>query len=259
MNKELQTSSKFKRLFFGLIAVLSLMAVPLPAFAIEKGAYTVLRTTSYANPETGETVDGGTNIALGDSMCESIVEKEALIEQSNDKTYVTLGIGMMSNISDVKIQVQSDDGTYREAEIISTGSHELDGDNCNHYRFEVDSADRYISPILYVDPMGREVQFFIKLNMETAEPGTGEFLSEMIPLEQQTEKSEAESNHDSAFEEKTETKSGKVTKETKAESEEPAKKINSRPAASTVFAAIAGVVLVAAGIGGVVIYTRRKK
>ena len=73
-------------------------------------------------------------------------------------------------------------------EITQTGSCERDGDTCNHYRFEVDSADNYISPILYVEPMGRDVQFFVKLDMASAQAGTGKFVSEMISAEEpQTE------------------------------------------------------------------------
>ena len=86
----------------------------------------------------------------------------------------------MSNVSDVRMQIQETDGTYRDVEITQTGSCERDGDTCNHYRFEVDSADNYISPILYVEPMGRDVQFFVKLDMASAQAGTGKFVSEMI-------------------------------------------------------------------------------
>ena len=38
----------------------AIAAAPVPVYAMEDGAYTVGRTTSYANPETGQTVDGGT-------------------------------------------------------------------------------------------------------------------------------------------------------------------------------------------------------
>lgn len=156
-------------------------AISIPVYAVEDGAYTVGRTTSYANPETGETVDGGTNIALGDSMCASIVEQTALVEQYQGKTYVTLGLGLMSNVSNVRIQIQGSDGSYREVGITQTGSCSRDGDTCNHYRFEVDSADNYISPVIYVTPMGRDVQFFVKLDMGSATAGNGNFVSEMIP------------------------------------------------------------------------------
>lgn len=171
-----------KKLFFLYIArILFLMAgLTVYASTLEDGAYTVGRQTSYVNPETGSTVDGGTNIALGDSMCASIVEDHLLVEQTNGKIYVTIGIGLMSNIENVRIQVQDMNGTYHDAAITMTGSCQRDGDTCNHYRFEVFSADRYISPIIYVAPMGRDVQFFVKLDLSTAQAGTGSFVSEMV-------------------------------------------------------------------------------
>ena len=68
-------------------------------YALADGAYIVGRTVSYTNPQTGETVDGGSNIALGESMANSIVENTVLVEKSGGKTYVTMGLGMMSSIS----------------------------------------------------------------------------------------------------------------------------------------------------------------
>lgn len=167
------------------VLLLAAFLLLLPAHALEDGAYTVGRTTSYVNPDTGETVDGGTNIALGDSMCASIVEETALVEQSNGKTYVTLGLGLMSNISEVRIQLMDADGNFRDAELTQTGSCERDGDTCNHYRFEMTGNDKYISPIIYVTPMGRDVQFFVTLDLDSAQPGTGNFVSEMLTAEQE--------------------------------------------------------------------------
>lgn len=164
------------------MAAFIILTTSFPAYASElnDGAYTVGRETSYVNPETGETEDGGTNIALGDSMCASIVDDRLLVEQTDGKTYVTIGIGLMSNIEDVRIQVKDSSGQYRDAEITKTGSCQRDNDTCNHYRFEVYSADEYISPIIYVTPMGRDVQFFVMPDISSAKKGTGNFVSEMI-------------------------------------------------------------------------------
>lgn len=164
------------------MAVFIILTASFPAYASElkDGAYTVGGETSYVNPETGETEDGGTNIALGDSMCASIVDNRLLVEKTDGKTYVTIGIGLMSNIEDVRIRVKDSGGKYRDAEITKTGSCQRDNDTCNHYRFEVYSADEYISPIIYVTPMGRDVQFFIMPDISSAEEGTGNFVSEMI-------------------------------------------------------------------------------
>lgn len=174
-------SKKIVQFFGGVVMAAFVAAISMPVYAMEDGAYTVGRSTSYANPQTGETVDGGTNIALGDSMCASIVEGSALVEQYQGGTYVTLGIGLMSNITSVRFQIQGADGSYREVAATQTGSCQRDGDTCNHYRIQVDSADLYISPILYVVPMGRDVQFFVKLDTGSATPGSGNFVSEMIP------------------------------------------------------------------------------
>lgn len=174
---------RWKEVVLGLGMAAMLAVSHIPVHAMEDGAYTVGRTTSYANPETNKTVDGGTNIALGDSMADSIVEDSVLVEQSQGKTYVTLGIGLMSNVNNVRMQIKGNDGNYRNVELTQTGTCERDGDTCNHYRFEVDSAENYISPILFVEPMGRDVQFFIKLDMASAKKGNGNFVSEMIKTE----------------------------------------------------------------------------
>ncbi|MDO4316971.1 MAG: hypothetical protein Q4C48_02070 [Lachnospiraceae bacterium] len=163
--------------------ILSLSAAAAFADALGEGAYTVGRETSYVNPDTGETEDGGTNIALGDSMCASIIEDHLLVEQANGKTYITIGVGLMSNITNVRVQVQDPDGVYHDAKLTKTGSCQRNGDTCNHYRFEVFSADGYISPIIYVEPMQRDVQFFVMPDIGSAQEGTGNFVSEMIPKE----------------------------------------------------------------------------
>lgn len=163
------------------VVFLSLGAMNAFAAALEDGAYTVGRQTSYVNPETGNTVDGGTNIALDDSMCASIVEDNLLVEQTNGKTYITIVLGLMSNIENVRIQIRDQNGTYHDAKLTMTGSCQRNGDTCNHYRFEAYSADETISPIIYVTPMDRDVQFFVMPDTDSAKSGTGNFVSEMIP------------------------------------------------------------------------------
>lgn len=162
------------------VLTISLLAIvgTTDVYALEDGAYTVGRVTSYPNPETGQTMDGGTNIALGNSMCDSIVDRQVLIEQVNGKIYVTLGIGLMSNVSNIRIQVQGANG-YQSVPITNTGSCFRDGDTCTHYRFEVPSIDAYISPTMYIAPMGRDVQFFIKLDSGSLTSGSGNFNAEM--------------------------------------------------------------------------------
>ena len=183
-----------KRLASVLCAVAICLALSMTmfAFALDDGAYLVSRTTSYANPETGKTVDGGTDIALGDSMCASIVDDNVLVEKVGSKYYVTMGLGLMSNIKNVRMQVQTAGGSYKSVPVTKTGSCQRDGDTCNHYRFQVDDPSKLISPIFYVDPMGRDVQFFVKLNMGSARKGTGNFKAEMVKASSGTSPKTAE-------------------------------------------------------------------
>lgn len=233
---------KWKETILGVGLAIVLAALPISVYAMEDGAYTVGRTTSYANPETNKTVDGGTNVALGDSMADSIVEDNALVEQSNGKTYVTLGIGLISNVKNVRIQIKGNDGKYRNVELTQTGTCERDGDTCNHYRFEVDSAENYISPILFVEPMGRDVQFFIKLKMETAQKGNGNFVSQMIKAE-----------------EKPAPKKEKAKETTTEKPKEVKKKTTTEPEKKVPIGAIAGGVVAVIVIGSVVVFIKKRK
>ncbi len=146
-------------LFLSLLCLLT-AAVPASAASLEPGLYTSGRKTSYANPETGKTEDGGTNIALGDSMCSGILDQQILIEKDGSKTYVTIGIGMASFLENIRIKVQQPNGTYKEVAYEQTGKCTRDDDDCLHLRFEVPSETSRFSPIFYVAPMQRDVQFF---------------------------------------------------------------------------------------------------
>lgn len=133
-------------------------------YALSDGSYQVGRITSYANPDTGLTVDGGTNTALGDSMCASIVDSKVKLEVSNGKYYVTVGFGLMSSVQNVRFTIY-ENGSYNSISYKLTDTTIKNNDNCNWYRFEVKDTDVIISPILYITPMGRDVQFFIKLDL----------------------------------------------------------------------------------------------
>ena len=126
--------------------------------------------------ELGQTVDGGTDIALGDSMCASIIQDDVLIEKVDGATYVTLGLGLASNIdqSSIKIYTEQSDGSLRSMPLTHTGSCTRDGDTCNHYRFQMNDTDKLISVAMFVTPMGREVQFFLRSGYELCNAWNGQ-------------------------------------------------------------------------------------
>lgn len=134
-----------------------------PVSALNDGAYLVSRSTSYTNPLTDKTEDGGENIVLGESMVSNIVESQLLVEQINGKYYITVGLGLASNVSNVRFKVMTSSGSMSSVSATKTGSSSANGDTVNHYRLQVSSLELYISPIMYVNPMGRDVQFFINL------------------------------------------------------------------------------------------------
>ena len=90
---------QIKKVILTLVAILLVVTSYKPTFALDDGAYLIGRSTSYVNPLTGQTEDGGTNITLGESMVNNIVESNLLLEQINSKYYITIGIGLASNIS----------------------------------------------------------------------------------------------------------------------------------------------------------------
>lgn len=165
------------------ILLMMLFMFMTPVHALSDGAYLVSRSTSYTNPLTGQTEDGGENIALGESMVSNIVESQLLVEQTNGKYYITVGLGLASNVSNVRFKVMNSSGSMSSVSATKTGSSSANGDTVNHYRLQVNSLDLYISPIMYVNPMGRDVQFFIKPNISSAIAGTGIYSSQMIPQE----------------------------------------------------------------------------
>lgn len=171
-----------KILQINLILMMLLVFIS-PVNALNDGAYLVSRSTSYTNPLTGQTEDGGENIALGESMVSNIVENQLLVEQTNGSYYITVGLGLASNVSNVRFKVMNSSGSMNSVSATKTGSSTANGDTVNHYRLQVSSLDLYISSIMYVNPMGRDVQFFIKPNISSAIAGTGIYSSQMIPQE----------------------------------------------------------------------------
>lgn len=205
------------------ILLMMLFMFMMPVHALSDGAYLVSRSTSYTNPLTGQTEDGGENIALGESMVSNIVESQLLVEQTNGKYYITVGLGLASNVSNIRFKVMNSSGSMSSVSATKTGSSSANGDTVNHYRIQVSSLDLYISPIMYVNPMGRDVQFFIKPNISSAITGTGIYSSQMIPQEststssQNGQENRATSNSSNQEETNTSTETTTVEETTKEE------------------------------------------
>lgn len=57
---------QIKKVLLILVAIITMTINIKPAFALDDGAYLIGRSTSYVNPLTGNTEDGGTNITWND-------------------------------------------------------------------------------------------------------------------------------------------------------------------------------------------------
>lgn len=189
-----------------------------PIQALDDGAYLMGCSSSHANPLTGQIEDGGTNIALGDSMIASILEDQLLLEKVGGKIYVTVGLGLSSQVSNVRMKVMDSKGNMSSRSVAVTGSSQANGDTVKHYRIQVDSLSQYISPMMYVDAMGRDVQFFITLNSSSISVGTGIYTSQMVKTQTETKTESSTSQTQTQSSPKSESESSQNTK-TKTESQ----------------------------------------
>ena len=210
---------RIKRLFI-IVATFIFMSVAIlqPIQALDDGAYLMGCSSSYANPLTGQIEDGGTNIALGDSMIASILEDQLLLEKVGGKIYITVGLGLSSQVSNVRMKVMDSKGNMSSRSVAVTGSSQANGDAVKHYRIQVDSLSQYISPMMYVDAMGRDVQFFITLNSSSISAGTGIYTSQMVKTQTETKTESSTSQTQTQSSPKSESESSQNTK-TKTESQ----------------------------------------
>ena len=159
-----------------IVAVSMIFGTMTTTYGLSDGAYVVKASGHYVHPKTGKVIDSGNNPGIGQGMVEGVVERTALVEKVGNKTYVTIGMGLMSNITKVRVYTERN-GSYTGVSITKTGSFKKNGDYVYQYRFQMNDTGDIISPALYVEPMGREVKFFIKLHMSTAKKGTGAYKS----------------------------------------------------------------------------------
>ncbi len=165
MNKKFS----FASLLVAFAVVFSL--VPAQAFAVENGAYTCKITTHYAHPETGVIEDSGgeSSMKIGQSMTEGAVGSQGLFEQTANGSYVSLRFLLMDSVSDVNFFI---DGKAVSHEVVQTFKGDKDNLNAD-LRLPVPSESAVIKCKMYVEPMDRNVIFFITMSDLT--PGSGDF------------------------------------------------------------------------------------
>lgn len=163
----------------------AMKACPSCAYAATSLALSATTQPSYENPYNDVIEDsGGVRArALGESMVNSTVDKQAFFERDTDgHCFVTLRLHQGKEIGDVKFQSSKDDkGAFSEAIAAQTMQKNAKA-NTIDVRAQVSSQDAALRVSMYVEPMGRYVIYFVKLAQ--FEPGNaGGFVESVKPGE----------------------------------------------------------------------------
>ena len=155
--------------------------------------YLAKATPYYKHPVTGKIEDPGNNEGLGQSMTESVLYSKALIEEISDgKTYATIRIFLTDNISNVRLWSQrtaKDSWTKASAVIMQEN---MNGKYCSDYRLQIPDKTAILRMRFYVEPMGRDVVFYIRFS--NLKKGSGDFItSGKASVSKSTTKSSAKS------------------------------------------------------------------
>ncbi|MCC8097884.1 MAG: S-layer homology domain-containing protein, partial [Eubacterium sp.] len=143
------------------------------ADTLENGTYTMATVTSYLNPDTGTTDDGGTaNAELGEGMCRSAVYEKAVVEKTDEGAVITMRMLLYSNLSNIRFAVQTEPkGSYEDAAYVVL--KESSSNDSADIKFTAPSADSFVRVQMYVAPMGRDVCFYWNCDLSTAEASEG--------------------------------------------------------------------------------------
>ena len=193
------TASKLKRALCSMVVMLALVAgiTSIPALAASNGIYTATATSHYKHPTTGKIEDSGGegSYVLGQSMTESALNKAALVEvDPQGNTFVTVRLNLMDNIQNPQFQVDgSRNGNF--SSVPATVVQEDFTNNTTDFRMQVPSENAIIRCNMYVEPMGREVIFYITVG--NLQSGSGDFVTS-VKVEQPAQEPEPEQSDTSA-------------------------------------------------------------
>lgn len=154
---------KLKRLCAVLMCAVLVCGL-LPARASARtadGVYLATMNTYYRNPDTGAIDDpgGSANEALGAEMCRGATGKQCLVEVADGEIWITVRLNMQNSCSSVTLSTRTGSNQYAKARarVVS----EKQGGDTADYRIKVKSVDQKIKCQMYVDPMGREVVWYM--------------------------------------------------------------------------------------------------
>ena len=166
----MKTGKRMKKVFAGLLAALLLAvtgagAEPLPVKAAGGSVYTCVIHPCYAHPVTGVIEDSGgeASYATGQGMVDGAVYTTGILELTDSgEYYLTIRMSLMDYTSGHSFWVQNvgDSGWSTPALGVTgngTDSNGATADIC----IQVPSENCVVRGSMYVEPMGRDVIFYL--------------------------------------------------------------------------------------------------
>ncbi len=142
-----------KKLILTLSAILLLSVL---SYAYSNETATV--HAHYQHPVSGVIEDAGNNPGIGQGMVENVAHNMALFEEVDGKIYVCTRFNLANYISNVNFAVQADGSAdFYAADYQVVQSTEDTSD----FRFIVPSKEAIVRASCYIEPMQRDVVFYI--------------------------------------------------------------------------------------------------
>ena len=159
---------KICSVFMTLALAITLMAgfPAVNAYAASGTVYTCTINRSYSHPVTGVIEDSGgeASYATGQGMVESCVNTTGILEKTDDGAYyLTIRLSLMDYTSGHSFKVQNvgDSSWSTPSEIGTTATGSDSNGSTADVCIRVPSENCVIRGSMYVDPMGRNVIFYV--------------------------------------------------------------------------------------------------
>lgn len=181
---------KKTKLFLGLVGILAIiMAVFLPKETVSAATstgnvYTYTLGRHYAHPVTGVIEDSGgrAKYTTGQGMVEGCTYPTCMLEETDDgEYYVTIRMSLFDYTNGHYFWVQNKgDSGWRETVFGTTGSGSDTNGVTKDICIKVPSPDFVIRGKMHVNPMGRDVYWYMDLGGKQADGNTAGFNATLV-------------------------------------------------------------------------------
>lgn len=166
----MNTIKRMRKAIAGLLAVFVLAVMgagmsAVPVQAASGNVYTCVIHPCYAHPVTGVIEDSGgeASYATGQGMVEGAVYTTGILELTDSgEYYLTIRMSLMDYTSNHSFWVQNvGDSGWSSPAVGVTGSGTDSNGTTNDIAIQVPSENCVVRVSMYVDPMGRDVVFYL--------------------------------------------------------------------------------------------------